>query len=73
MQVMGWNPLPFTRPDGKDDYNQGSNQAYQCAENVKLTRATVAGIKSGPTAAFDGRVRFASSFFDVDALARGGK
>ena len=73
MQVMGWNPLPFTRPDGKVDYNQGSNQAYQCAENVKLNRATVAGIKSGPTAAFDGRVRFAQSFFDVDALARGGK
>ena len=73
MQVMGWNPLPFTRPDGRVDYNQGSNQAYQCAENVKLNRATVAGIKSGPTAAFDGRVRFASNFFDVDALARGGK
>ena len=42
-QVMAWNPLPFTRPNGKVDYNQGSNQAYQCVENIKMNRATVAG------------------------------
>ena len=47
-QVMAWNPMPFTRPDGKVDYNQGSNQAYQTVENIKMNRATVAGIKSGP-------------------------
>jgi len=42
-QVMSWNPLPFTRPTGKVDYNQGSNQAYQTVENLKMNRATVAG------------------------------
>jgi Protein of unknown function (DUF1329) len=73
MQVMAWNPLPFTRPDGKVDYNQGSNMAYQCAENVKLNRATVAGVKSSPTAGFYGRIPFDPSIFDVDALARMGK
>jgi hypothetical protein len=72
-QVMGWNPLPFTRPSGKVDYNQGSNQAYQCIENIKLNRATVAGIKSSPTSGFYGRIKFNPAVFDVDALARSGK
>jgi hypothetical protein len=72
-QVMGWNPLPFTRPNGKVDYNQGSNQAYQCVENIKLNRATVAGIKSSPTAGFYGRLKFDPAIFDVDALAKSGK
>jgi hypothetical protein len=72
-QVMGWNPLPFTRPNGKVDYNQGSNQAFQCIENLKLNRATVAGIKSSPTSGFYGRIKFDPQVFDVDALARHGK
>ena len=72
-QVMAWNPIPFTRPDGKVDYNQGSNQAYQTIENFKLNRATVAGIKSNPKAGFVGRVKFDPSVFDVDALAHMGK
>jgi len=73
MQVMAWNPLRFTRPDGKVDYMQGSNMAYQCAENLKLNRATVAGIKSSPSSAFYGRIKFNPATFDVDALARSGK
>jgi len=73
MQVMAWNPLRFTRPDGKVDYMQGSNMAYQCAENLKLNRATVAGIKSSPNSAFYGRIKFNPATFDVDALARSGK
>jgi hypothetical protein len=72
-QVMGWNPIPFTRPNGKVDYNQGSNQAYQTIENIKLNRATVAGIKSSPKAGFIGRLKFAPGVFDVDALAKSGK
>ena len=70
---MAWNPLPFTRPNGKVDYNQGSNQAFQCVENVKLNRATVAGIKSSPTAGFYLRTKVNPAIFDVDALARAGK
>src|SRR2546426_11903176 len=73
MQVMAWNPIPFTRPNGKVDYMQGSNMAYQCAENLKLNRATVAGIKSSPTSHFYGRIKFNPDVFDVDALARSGK
>ena len=73
MQVMAWNPLPFTRPNGKVDYNQGSNMAYQCVENLKLNRATVAGVKSSPNAGFYGRIVQDPRIFDVDALARVGK
>jgi hypothetical protein len=72
-QVMGWNPIAFKRPDGKIDFNQGSNQAYQTVENVKMNRATVAGIKSSPKAGFYGRIKFNPAVFDVDALARSGK
>ena len=72
-EVMGWNPLPFTRPNGKVDYNQGSNQAYQTVENVKLNRATVAGIKSSPKAGFYLRGPLNPALYDVDALARSGK
>jgi hypothetical protein len=72
-QVMAWNPLPFTRPNGKVDYNQGSNQAYQCVENIKMNRATVAGIKSSPKAGFWLRGPINTSLYDVDALARAGK
>jgi hypothetical protein len=72
-QVMGWNPLPFTRPNGKVDYNQGGNQAYQTIENIKLNRATVAGIKSSPKAGFFTRINLDPAIFDVDALARSGK
>ena len=35
MQAMAWNPITFTRPSGKVDYNQGSNMAFQCVENLK--------------------------------------
>ncbi|HXJ37278.1 MAG TPA: DUF1329 domain-containing protein [Candidatus Eisenbacteria bacterium] len=72
-QVMAWNPMPFTRPDGKVDYNQGSNQAYQTVENVKMNRATVAGIKSSPTAGFYLRGKLDPALYDIDALARSGK
>ena len=72
-QVMAWNAMPFTRPNGKVDYNQASTQAYQCIENVKLNRATIAGIKSNPTAPFYSRIKFDPAIFDMDALARWGK
>jgi hypothetical protein len=72
-QVMAWNPIPYTRPSGKLDYNEGSNQAYQCIENLKMNRATVAGIKSSPTAAFYTHIKFDPAIFNVDALNRSGK
>ncbi|HWP65975.1 MAG TPA: DUF1329 domain-containing protein [Candidatus Limnocylindria bacterium] len=72
-QVLSWNPIPFTRPDGTVDYLQGSNQAYQCVENLKLKRATVAGIKSSPAARLYTHVKFDPDVFSLDALARSGK
>ena len=72
-QVMAWNNHVFTRPNGKRDWNQGSNQAFQTVENVKLDRATAAGIKTTPTSGFDGKIKFPRGTFDYDALARHGK
>jgi len=72
-QVLGWDNHVFTRPDGRRDWGQGSNQAFQTVENVKMNRATVAGIKSSPTSGFDGKIRFPAGTFDYDALARRGK
>jgi hypothetical protein len=69
MQVMAYLPKAFKRPDGKVDYNQASNMAFQCAENLKRNQATVAGIKTNPKGGFDGRITFPASFFDVNSLA----
>ena len=70
---MAWNPHTVVRPNGKKDWVQGTNQAFQCAESIKLERATVAGIKSSPTANFDGRLVFDPKLFDLDALSQNGK
>jgi len=72
-QVLSWNPIPFTRPNGKVDYNEGSNQAYQCIENLNLHRATVAGIKSRPNATFYSHIKFNPDVFDLNTLNRSGK
>jgi len=72
-QVLAYNPRPFTRPDGKVDYLQSSNMNFQCAENIKANRATVAGQKSNPNAALDLRVPFQSNFFAMESLSRFGK
>jgi len=73
LQVMAFIPKAFTRPDGKVDYNQGSNMAFQCAENIQKNQATVAGIKSNPKGGFDARVTFGDTYFAVDALSHHGK
>jgi Protein of unknown function (DUF1329) len=73
MQVMSFIPAPFKRPDGGVDYNQASNMAFQCAENIKGNQATVAGIKSSAKGGFDLRVKFDSNFFDMNSLSRYGK
>jgi Protein of unknown function (DUF1329) len=73
LQIMAFLPTKLTRPDGKVDYNQGSGMAFQCAENVKLNQATMAGIKSNPKSGFDSRLVFPPNFFDVTSLANHGK
>jgi hypothetical protein len=73
LQVMAILPAAATRPDGKVDYNQGSTMAFQCAENINLNQATVAGIKSNPKSAFDARGTFPANFFEVNSLMNHGK
>ena len=70
---MAWNPIAFTRPNGKVDYLQGSNSAFQCAENIKLNRATVAGIKSSPNAGFLSHIMFPPDYFSTEAMMKAGK
>jgi Protein of unknown function (DUF1329) len=72
-QVMAFIPHKETRPDGRVDYVQGSNMAFQCAENVKRHQATVAGIKSSPKSGFDSKIVFGQNYFDVNSLSRFGK
>lgn len=74
LQVLTGGPTKaFTRPDGKVDYVRTANMAFQCAENVKVNQATVAGIKSDPRAGFDYRVTFVPNVFEVNSLSRSGK
>jgi hypothetical protein len=72
-QVLSYMPLPDTRPDGKVDYNQGSNMAFVCVENVKRNQATLAGIKTTPKGGFDLRIKFDPALFETSALGRFGK
>jgi hypothetical protein len=72
-QVLGYNPQKVTRPDGKPDYVQGSNMAYQTNEAIKLNRATVAGIKTTPSSRFLQRGPIDDAVFDLDSLAQRGK
>jgi hypothetical protein len=73
LQVMAYNLVAYTRPNGMVDYIQGSNMSYQTAENIKANRATIAGLKSDPKSIFDGHVTYEPGLFDMNALSRFGK
>jgi len=75
LQVVAYQRDKNRRPtDGKDEYQWSSHFSFQCAENVKLNRATVAGlVPAGKDIPNDRRVRFAASFFDSATLNRFGK
>ena len=73
LQVMAFIPKAVTRPNGQVDFVQGSNMAFQCAENIKSNQATVAGIKQNPRSGFDTHIQFESNYFDVNSLSRYGK
>ncbi len=73
LQVMAYNLQPVQRPSGETDYIQGSNMSYNVAENLKLNRATIAGLKSTPQSALDVYVPYNPSFFDMTTLSRFGK
>ena len=73
LQVMAFIPWAVTRPDGLTQYIQGSQMAFQCAENIKSNQATVAGIKSTPKSGFDSHVIFNKMFFETSSLSKYGK
>lgn len=74
LQVAAYQRKELTRPDGAKEYLWASNFGFQCAENVKMNRATVSGLAAkGKDVPNDRRVSFDPSFFDFTTLQRFGK
>ena len=74
LQVLGYQKEELKRPDGKSEWLWASNQSYQCAESIKMNRATLGGLlPKGKDVANDRRVRYEPSFFDSATLQRFGK
>ena len=50
-----------------------STQVWACAENFKMNRATLGGMRADPKAPFVRRIQIDSNIFDSQALSRYGK
>jgi hypothetical protein len=74
-QVAGYLNHPAKRPEV--DYTEwlwSSQEAWQCAESIKLDRATLAGLRRDKDSPFDRRVTHnIGQLFDMQALNRFGK
>jgi hypothetical protein len=73
--VTGYLNHPATR-EGSDEVEWlwASQQSWQCAENVKLQRATLTGIRARPTGPLDRRVTHdVHQLFNLQSLSRFGK
>ncbi len=64
---------PATEPYNATERWWGSTFGWQCAENVKANRATVAGLVPSGDVANDRRMPLQPSFFDYQTLNRFGK
>jgi len=74
LQVVAYQRQELKRPDGKSESLWASNFAFQCAENIKMNRATLGGLlPRGKDVANDRRVHYDPSFFDSATLQRFGK
>ncbi len=75
LQVLTYQRDKNRRPtDGEIEYQWSSHFSYQCAENVKMQRATLGGLlPAGKDVPNDRKVRFPSGFFDYATLNRFGK
>lgn len=74
LQVVAYQKQELKRPDGKSEWLWASNFAFQCAENIKMNRATLGGLlPRGKDVANDRRVHYDPSFFDSATLQRFGK
>jgi hypothetical protein len=74
LQVVAYQKQELTRPDGQHEWLWASNFSFQCAENIKLNRATLGGLlPPGKDVPNDRRVHYEPSFFDSATLQRFGK
>jgi hypothetical protein len=74
LQVLAYQKEPLKRPDGTSEWLWASHFSYQCAENIKMNRATLGGLlPHGKDVANDRRVHYDPSFFDYTTLQRFGK
>jgi hypothetical protein len=64
---------PATAPYNSTERWWGSTFGWQCAENIKANRATVAGLQPTADAPNDRRLPLKPSMFDYQALASAGK
>ncbi|HSQ05955.1 MAG TPA: hypothetical protein VLN59_18090, partial [Burkholderiales bacterium] len=55
------------------EWMPATTQAWACAENLKMDRATLSGIRADPQAAYYRRVPLESNLFDSMSLTRFGK
>ena len=60
-------------PAQDPEWMPASVAAYACAENVKMNRATIAGMRPDPQAAYYRRVPIQPNLFDSQSLTRFGK
>ena len=65
--------MPSTAPFNDKERWWASTFAYQCAENVKQNRATLAGIQPAPDSPQDRRLPLKPSMFGYQSLAAAGK
>ncbi len=74
-QVYGYLNHPTKNPNtGEYEWFWSSQTAWQCAENVPASRATLAGLREDPDGVFDRRVHHKiDQLFDVQTLNRFGK
>lgn len=63
----------INQPAGDGESIFASTQVWACAENFKMNRATLGGMRANPKAPFVRRIQIDSNIFDSQALARYGK
>jgi Protein of unknown function (DUF1329) len=72
-QLMGQANQAAGPPGPDQEYVFAGKQVWACAENFKMNRATLGGMRANPKAPFVRRAPIDTNVFDAQALARYGK
>jgi hypothetical protein len=72
-QLMGQALHPAGPPGPDQEFIYAGKQVWACAENFKMNRATLGGMRANPKAPFVRRAKIDTNVFDSQALARYGK